>query len=272
MSTDEYRKLWVKWLDTLDRAAIDRHLDERMPFLRFLREAALSLTGEKPLRSVELGCGTGIDSAWLATQDRRVEAWVSDLVPEAIALAGKIAKMMGVKVEGVVADAQRTGFDDHSFDLVFHHGLLEHFREPSALIDESRRLVRPGGFLAVAVPQKFSPYTLFKRWKMRRGTWAHGWETEYSAGELLDQLTSPEFWPVVVTGYDCFGASVVRALCARLLGSGRVAEVGSGILTLPFSLFQLIAPDWLKAKVLKNLVVVIRRIESDDSMHARVTQ
>ena len=86
--------------------------------------------------------------------------------------------------DAVLGDAFSLPFRDGSFDVIFHQGLLEHFREPTAIIEEQRRVLKPGGLLVVTVPQKYHPYTLVKHILIRAGKWFAGWETEYTINEL----------------------------------------------------------------------------------------
>ncbi len=75
-------------------------------------------------------------------------------------------------------------FPDGTFDLVFHQGLLEHFRNPREMLVEHRRVLRDGGLILVDVPQRWHYYTLVKRLLIATGRWFAGWETEFSPREL----------------------------------------------------------------------------------------
>ena len=46
-------------------------------------------------------------------------------------------------------DAAALAFDDDSFDVAFLHALLQHVESPDAVLAEVRRVVRPGGIVAV---------------------------------------------------------------------------------------------------------------------------
>src|SRR5450631_925025 len=45
-------------------------------------------------------------------------------------------------------------FPDQSFDVVYHSSMLEHFRREDArrLIEECRRVLKPGGIIRIATP------------------------------------------------------------------------------------------------------------------------
>ena len=57
----------------------------------------------------------------------------------------------------VRADCYRLPFSDGCYDLVASTGLLEHFEDPSMILAEMLRVLRPGGvFYSDIVPRKFS--------------------------------------------------------------------------------------------------------------------
>lgn len=101
-----------------------------------------------------------------------------------------------VPVKVVLADGLRCPFADGTFDIVLHQGLLEHFPSPWALLHENHRLLKPGGFLVVDVPQTFHLYTLVKHVLMAFGLWFGGWERQFTAGSLRTLLQRAGFEPV----------------------------------------------------------------------------
>jgi SAM-dependent methyltransferase len=98
-------------------------------------------------------------------------------------------------------DALATPFGDASFDLVYHQGLLEHFRDPLRLLRENHRLVRPGGLLLVDVPQKYHVYTLVKQGLIAVNRWFAGWETQFSPPEIRALVERAGFQCERVYGY-----------------------------------------------------------------------
>jgi SAM-dependent methyltransferase len=52
----------------------------------------------------------------------------------------------------VVGDAHALPFEDESFELVVSSDSLEHFHTPQRALEEARRVLKPGGTLAVWVP------------------------------------------------------------------------------------------------------------------------
>jgi len=175
-----YERFWAEFHGPLEmQLAI--HRESRRPQLKLL---AGLLPGSGAARTLEVGCGTAVDSCLLATAHSIVCAYACDLSEKAVNVARGNAQAMGVELRTFAGDLTALPFADGSFDLVFSQGVLEHFTDPAPAMREQVRVLRPGGALVVDVPQKFNVYTLRKHQAMRENRWPWGWETEYSAGEL----------------------------------------------------------------------------------------
>jgi len=57
---------------------------------------------------------------------------------------------------GMCTDATCIPFDDASFDVLIAHHLLDHVADDREVLAEFARVLRPGGFALIAVPQNFS--------------------------------------------------------------------------------------------------------------------
>src|SRR6267378_1304627 len=112
-------------------------------------------------RVLEVGAGSGRDTLALARAG--AIAVVLDYSPASLELVQRQAREQGIPVGLVRADALAMPFRDGAFDVVFHQGLLEHFRDPRPLVAENARVTVHGGRLIVDVPQTFHPYTAMKQ-------------------------------------------------------------------------------------------------------------
>ncbi|MDO8736511.1 MAG: class I SAM-dependent methyltransferase, partial [Thermoleophilia bacterium] len=142
-------------------------------------EAELDVKGKKIL---EVGAGRGSDSAYLSRLG--AEVTVIDFSEEACDQMGQVMEELGVDLNIVRGDASAMPFPDESFDAVFHAGFLEHFEDPGVMLKEQRRVLKPGGYLLVDVPQKYTFYTIKKKLAMARNKWFGGWETQFSPRQL----------------------------------------------------------------------------------------
>ena len=68
-----------------------------------------------------------------------------DLADSSIALARKNFEQQGLQGEFHEADGERLPFPDHSFDLVYAHGVVQYTPDSRALVEECRRVLKPGG-------------------------------------------------------------------------------------------------------------------------------
>ena len=133
-------------------------------------------------RVLEVGAGSGRDT--LALGRAGAIAVVLDYSPAALELVQRQAREQGVAVGLVRADALAMPFRDGAFDVVFHQGLLEHFRDPRPLLAENARVTSRGGRVIVDVPQTFHLYTAMKQALIALNAWFAGWETQFTPGGL----------------------------------------------------------------------------------------
>lgn len=171
---------------------------------------------------LEVGAGSGRDSIEIARRGARV--FLVDYVMSSFKVIRSQARSAGVVVHCVCADGLKMPFRDGAFDLVFHQGLLEHFRDPLPLLRENHRVTHPGGHCLVDVPQRFHPYTIAKHLMIVLNRWFAGWETEFSPSELSRLMTSVGFevrrvggdWMVPGFWYRSLRYGLIQARVAQL--------------------------------------------------------
>jgi SAM-dependent methyltransferase len=106
-------------------------------------------------RIVDVGCGTGQMSLYLARADRVVIG--ADLTRASLQLGAAAALRFGLDgVQFVETDLQRPGLKPRSFDVVYSSGVLHHTPDPSASFSRLARLARPGGTIVVGVYNAFA--------------------------------------------------------------------------------------------------------------------
>jgi SAM-dependent methyltransferase len=133
-------------------------------------------------RVLEVGAGSGRDTLELARAG--AIAVVLDYSPASLELVRRQAREQGLAVALVRADALAMPFRDGAFDVVFHQGLLEHFRDPRPLLAEGARITARGGRVVVDVPQTLHPYTAMKQVLIALNAWFAGWETQFTPARL----------------------------------------------------------------------------------------
>jgi ubiquinone/menaquinone biosynthesis C-methylase UbiE len=153
----------------------------------------LSPEGRKIL---EVGAGSGRDGIFMAREGASVVSLDYSLQSLHM-IKAQISERDTVSL--CCGDAFSLPFADEAFDVVFHQGLLEHFRDPEDIVAENMRVLKHGGYLLVDVPQRFHYYTAVKHLMIALGKWFAGWETEYTVGQLERFLERYSF--SIVTSY-----------------------------------------------------------------------
>jgi ubiquinone/menaquinone biosynthesis C-methylase UbiE len=149
---------------------------------------------------LEVGAGTGRDSFPLIEHGAKVVQL--DYSVNSLQILKNLSEELRVQSNIVGGDTFQLPFRDETFDVVFHQGLLEHFRYPqaSALLKENIRVLKTGGILLVDVPQRYHLYTLAKHLLMALDKWFGGWERSFSVRELKSRLQELGLSPVHAYG------------------------------------------------------------------------
>src|SRR4051812_22312555 len=160
-TVDEVRRYWEEHIHDLEItshpvgspgffADLDQYHFEKLHHLLRL----VDFNAYRGRRVLEVGCGAGTDLVRFA----RGGAIVSgvDLSSSAIELARTNFKQQGLQADLREADGERLPFADDSFDLVYAHGVVQYTTDPQALVDECRRVLKPGGEAVFQVYNRIS--------------------------------------------------------------------------------------------------------------------
>lgn len=102
------------------------------------------------LSLLDIGCGPGTITADLAEIVAPGRVVAIDTAPAVLAMARQVAEQRGLEtVEFATGDVNRLDFDDHSFDVVHAHQVLQHLADPVAALGEMRRVCAGRGVVAV---------------------------------------------------------------------------------------------------------------------------
>jgi len=205
------REHWERFWAQTREISVDEVYDNGGRILREIFAAA----DPSGLRILEVGAGSGRDSIALAEAGAHVTTL--DYSPQSLSLIREESRRTGQPVDMVGGNALAMPFADESFDLVFHQGLLEHFRDPMPLLRENTRVLKKGGMLLVDVPQRYHYYTLGKHLLIMMDRWFAGWETEFSVRELEGRVREAGLEPVHAYGDWMVPGLPYRALRKTLL-------------------------------------------------------
>ncbi len=182
-------------------------------------------------RLLDVGCGAGyfLDAA-------RAAGWQVTGVElsEPAAAAARDSLGLDVRTGSLAAAA----FSDAAFDLVTMFEVLEHMRDPGAALGEANRILRPGGLLAIEIPNDMNAYRA--RFARPDNRW---WVIPpihlyyFNASTLSRWLLRNGFEPVYLTTEGSVGSDVLSQLRNRGWQAGRWAAAAAR---------RLLAPaDWL---------------------------
>jgi SAM-dependent methyltransferase len=92
---------------------------------------------------LEVGCGAAIDLARFAKGG--AIATGIDVAGSAIELAKANFSQQGLQGDFRVVNGEAMPFPDDTFDLVYAHGVVQYTADPQRLVNECRRVLKPGG-------------------------------------------------------------------------------------------------------------------------------
>ena len=95
-------------------------------------------------RVIEIGCGIGTDLVRFRRGGARIVGF--DLAETAVRLARENLKLHGLPSAAVgVGDGAALPLSDNCVDMVYAHGVLQYSPDPSGVVKEALRVLRPGG-------------------------------------------------------------------------------------------------------------------------------
>jgi len=218
-SVNELKNIWDKYNDyskldeLLKNMKINEgkeikdwlHLPIHMPFIkRELKDL------DKNAKVLEAGCGFGQWVFWMAEQG--YQAMGIDLSPKAIRTAKDYAKKNKIKnCEFIEGDVRKMPIKDNYFDIIYSFGLIEHFHNTEIILNEFKRVLKPGGKIFLSVPNKYSSHTLSRIILKITGKWNLGHECSYtkkSLNKLFEESDLKILRSGIMPGGELFGRGI----------------------------------------------------------------
>jgi SAM-dependent methyltransferase len=170
-----------------------------------------------PLRGrvLDIGAATG---AYLAAF--RKAGWEVD----GVEISG-FAREAAQRIYGITMhpDLVSAGFADNSFDLIMMNQVIEHLAEFSGLLDEARRVLKPGGVLFLSTPNFGSPAA-----RSRKSTWSalkpEEHLTFFTPRTIRRCLAKSRFR---IVHLDTMQAAITTAHFKKLFGAGKASAISS---------------------------------------------
>jgi SAM-dependent methyltransferase len=160
-TTGDVREYWNRHIHDLDVsqhrpgsreffADLDQYHFEKLHHLLRL----IDFNAYRAKRVLDVGCGAGTDLLRFAKGGAVVTG--VDISPSAVALARENFAQQGLEADIREADGERLPFADDTFDLVYAHGVVQYTPDGRALVNECRRVVKPGGEVVIQVYNRIS--------------------------------------------------------------------------------------------------------------------
>jgi len=174
----------------------------------------IDFEGQRGRKVLDVGCGAGVDLVRFARAG--AVATGVDIAPAAIDLARRNFELQHLEAELLVADGEALPFEDGQFDLVFAHGVVQYTANDQALVNECRRVLKPGGEAVFQVYNRVSWLNLLSK-VMKVGL-------EHEDAPVLRKYSSAEFRRLLT------GFSVVRLVPERFPVKSRLHGGWKGLL------------------------------------------
>jgi SAM-dependent methyltransferase len=149
-TVDEVRRYWEQHIHDLEITShpvgsrgffedLDQYHFEKLHHLLRL----VDFNGYRGKAVLEVGCGAAVDLARFANGGAVCTG--IDLAASAIELARTNFQQQRLQADLRVANGEALPFPNDTFDLVYAHGVVQYTADPQRLVDEVRRVLKPGG-------------------------------------------------------------------------------------------------------------------------------
>jgi ubiquinone/menaquinone biosynthesis C-methylase UbiE len=149
MSYDKHQAAqeFVRWSDGYDKCILQWLLFA--PSHRALIERIRSVSRGRPIRMLDVGCGTGLFVSAVRAALPAVKVVGIDLVAEMLAKGRPRWQSQKGHALAVQGDSERLPFPAASFDIVTCANSFHHYPRQDRAMAEMRRVLKPGGRLMI---------------------------------------------------------------------------------------------------------------------------
>ena len=186
MGEGEFGRVTRAWGRRCMPLAYDRFL--LLGELRGLRRLRREVVAQARGRVLELGAGTGLNMEYYSGVERLV---LSEPEPGMAKRLERRFRHSGLSAEVISAPAEQLPFDDGSFDTVVATMVFCTVSDPHAALEETRRVLAPGGRLLFIEHVRGDPGSRLERWQDRfYRPWralAYGCRCNQSTLKLIDE-------------------------------------------------------------------------------------
>ena len=147
---------FTRWSESYDRSILQLLLFG--PSHRAILRRIRAEFGERPIRVLDVGCGTGVFASKIRQALPNSQVWGIDLVRGMLAKGAERWKRHADGVQPIQADSERLPFGSGSFDVVTCANSFHHYPHQERAVQEMRRVLKPGGRLMLVDGYRDRPY------------------------------------------------------------------------------------------------------------------
>jgi ubiquinone/menaquinone biosynthesis C-methylase UbiE len=150
---------FTRWSESYDRCILQWLLFG--PSHRALVRRIRDFAGDRPIRILDVGCGTGVFAARLREAFPGAQVWGIDLVSDMLAKGAQRWQRHAENVLPVQGDSERLPFGAGTFDVVTCANSFHHYPRQDRAVAEMHRVLRTGGRLMLIDGYRDMPWGWF---------------------------------------------------------------------------------------------------------------
>lgn len=154
-ATDEF----MRWSGSYDRSILQWLLFG--PSHRALIRRMKAVAGDRPIRVLDVGCGTGVFAERVRQSLPEARVWGVDLVSGMLQKGRERWDRHPGSVQPVQGDSERLPFADGSFDFLTCANSFHHYPHQDRAVVEMHRVLKPGGRVLLIDGYRDAPWGWF---------------------------------------------------------------------------------------------------------------
>lgn len=150
---------FIRWSESYDRSILQWLLFG--PSHRALIRRIKAVAGDREVRVLDVGCGTGVFAERVRRALPSARVWGVDLVADMLAKGSQRWQRHADRVQPVQGDSERLPFAEGTFDFVTCANSFHHYPHQDRAVAEMHRVLRPGGRLMIIDGYRDAPWGWF---------------------------------------------------------------------------------------------------------------
>jgi ubiquinone/menaquinone biosynthesis C-methylase UbiE len=148
-----------RWSESYDRSILQWLLFG--PSHRALIRRMRAVANGRPVRILDVGCGTGVFGARIRDALPAAQVWGVDLVAAMLEKGTPRWQRHAGRLQPIQGDSERLPFADNSFDFVTCANSFHHYPRQDRAVAEMHRVLKPGGRLMIIDGYRDAPWGWF---------------------------------------------------------------------------------------------------------------